>query len=820
MKAHINSLLRKISSIAPLGLHEVRQAPDGSLRLVQAAADIVEIFGSSPAQLAEDYSRLWAAVHPGDQARAVAELARSAKAMTPARCEARVQHPRKGEIWVMYFGTPERLSDGAIAWYGYFQDITQSKRTEAALEETQRSIATLMDNLPGVAYRCLNDPDWTMEFISSGIVGVTGHLPIEIVSRKVSVGELIHPDDRERVWDQTQRALAKHERFQCEYRMIDRAGREKWVWEQGCGVYGEDGEVVALEGFIADITERRQSEERVAVLNFALNHVQEIVFLIDRDARFLFVNDEACRRLEYSRHEMLGFTVKEIDPIFGADRNWEQHWREHWREIQAKRSVSFESVHRTRSGRTFPVEVIGNYFEYGGQEYDLALIRDISVRKEQEQRVERLAYHDTLTDLPNRLLLMERLEQCLASTRRHDRALAVLFVDLDRFKNINDTLGHAAGDLLLQQAAARLVKAVREDDTVGRLGGDEFLVLVSDLAKPDDCALVVAKLREAFAEPFYIAGRLLHVTASIGISLFPQDADSGEALIRYADNALYLAKEEGRDTYRYFRPELDSRTHERLELENGLYQALQRGELFLHYQPQVCLRTGRVTAVEALLRWQHPEMGLIPPDKFIPIAEDVGLIVPIGAWVLSTACTMARQWRQDGFRDLRVSVNLSMKQFEQSDVVHTIVQIMEETGCDPQQLELEITESSIMARPDRAVDTLRCLHELGISLALDDFGTGYSSLSHLKRLPLDRLKIDRSFVWGLPHDKDDTAIVKATIALAQQLNLAVVAEGVETHDQRQFLRAVGCDAMQGFLMSKPIPAEDLLPLLTRPAPSE
>jgi diguanylate cyclase (GGDEF)-like protein len=385
----------------------------------------------------------------------------------------------------------------------------------------------------------------------------------------------------------------------------------------------------------------------------------------------------------------------------------------------------------------------------------------------------------------------------------------VLFVDLDRFKTINDTLGHPAGDMLLQQAGVCLAELLRDEDTVGRVGGDEFLILLPGLDTVQDVAHVTDKIHESLSVPFKVTGHQLHITASIGISLYPRDADKAETLVKYADTALYLAKEQGRDTFRFFSPELDAKVRARLHMENDLRFAIDRDELLLHYQPQMNLSTGQLTGAEALIRWQHPLHGLVSPADFITIAEETGLIIPIGEWVLRTACTQARTWQLAGISGFRISVNLSGRQLEQTEFAATLHRILDETKCDPHLLELEITESTVMNQPEQAIVKLQALHEMGIQLAMDDFGTGYSSLAYLKRFPLDRLKIDKSFVDGIPEDNDDMVIVQTTIVLARQLRLKVTAEGVETEAQQLFLKANRCDEMQGYLLSKPLLAEEL-----------
>jgi diguanylate cyclase (GGDEF)-like protein len=389
-----------------------------------------------------------------------------------------------------------------------------------------------------------------------------------------------------------------------------------------------------------------------------------------------------------------------------------------------------------------------------------------------------------------------------------------MFLDVDRFKTINDTLGHPAGDTLLQQIGRRLTETLRVGDTVARAGGDEFLVLVPGLHSPEDAGPVAEHILASMSAPFIVSGQTLRVTGSVGLSICPRDAIDVESLIKYADTALYLAKEQGRNTFRFFSPDLDARVRARMHLENDLRLAVDRDEFLLHYQPQIELATGRIIGVEALLRWLHPQRGLVQPGSFIATAEETGLILPIGEWALRAACLQARAWQEAGCRRLRIAVNISGKQLNGADMVGVVRRILAETHCDPRLLGLEITESAVMTDPRDSIRVIRALHELGLEVTIDDFGTGYSSMAYLKRFALDRLKIDATFIRGTPEDKDDVAIVQATIALARQFRLRVTAEGVETAAQRTFLKAHGCDAIQGYLISAPLPGQDVSAMLS------
>ncbi|MDB6087767.1 MAG: bifunctional diguanylate cyclase/phosphodiesterase, partial [Gammaproteobacteria bacterium] len=436
----------------------------------------------------------------------------------------------------------------------------------------------------------------------------------------------------------------------------------------------------------------------------------------------------------------------------------------------------------------------------------------VVTQKKRERQIRFLAYHDALTRLPNRTLLLSRLRQAIAHAQRSGETLAVLFLDVDRFKTINDTLGHPAGDVLLQQIGRRLTETLRVSDTVARAGGDEFLVLVPGLHSPEDAGPVAEHVLAALSAPFSVAGHSLRITGSVGLSICPRDALDVESLIKYADTALYLAKEQGRNTFRFFSPDLDAKVRARMHLENDLRSAVAHDQFQLHYQPQIELATGRIIGAEALLRWLHPQRGLLLPGGFIPLAEETGLILPIGEWALRTACLEARAWHDAG-RRLRIAVNISGRQLNGTDIVGTVRRILAETSCHPQALGLEITESAVMEDPREAITVIRALHDLGIEVTVDDFGTGYSSMAYLKRFALDRLKIDATFVQGIPEDKDDVAIVQATIALARQFRLKVTAEGVETPAQRSFLNTHDCDAIQGFLIGAPLPGQALRELL-------
>jgi diguanylate cyclase (GGDEF)-like protein/PAS domain S-box-containing protein len=941
----------------------------------------------------------------------------------------------------------------------------QSERLKTArdLEEQRRVHTTLLSNLAGMVYRCRNDPDWTVEFASDGALALTGHSPGDFVARKVAYGDLIHPDDREKVWNDVQAAVVEHRPFELRYRICTADGREKRVWEQGQGVFAPDGELLALEGYIADVTAQHQAEEQANTLASAVEQTADSVVITDREGlieyvnpafekitgftrveavgrkpnlvksgehdtafyrrlwdtirsgapfREVFVNrrkngtlyyeektitplknergeithfvstgkdisarmrsEQETRRMQhfldsvvenlpnmlfvkdakdlkfvrfnkaaeellgYARTEMLGksdhdfFPKEEADffttmdrevlktgdlmdiprepvhtvqrgtrllhtkkiPIFdehgqplyllgiseditervqaedtaqrlgrildnstneiyvfgadsmrflqanqGAQKNLgysldelramtpldikPDFSREGFEQLIAplksgeQEAISFVTNHRRKDGSLYPVEIGLQLSRNETPPVFVAIVQDITERKHAEERLSYLAYYDTLTGLPNRQLLRDRLRQTMFEADRSSRVAAVMLLDLDRFKFINDTLGHEAGDTLLKGVAERLTACVRHGDTVARLGGDEFTVVLANVAQVDDVAFVTKKILESFAQPFTIAGRELFVSPSIGITLYPHDDRDIDNLLKNADAAMYHAKESGRNTFQFFTAELNERAVQRLELETALRHALERDEFLLHYQPVMDLKTGQPKGVEALLRWRHPQRGLVPPLDFIPLAEETGLIVPIGEWVLRTACAQAKAWHAAGFCGLHMAVNISGRQFQQQNLTALVTTVLAETGLDPQCFNLELTESVLMRNVDAAIAVMGELDAVGVGFSIDDFGTGYSSLSYLKRFPIDVLKIDRSFVCDITTDPDDAAIVTAIMALAHTLDIAVVAEGVETQEQLAFLRARGCDVMQGYYFSKPVDAEALTALLKK-----
>ena len=559
-----------------------------------------------------------------------------------------------------------------------------------------------------------------------------------------------------------------------------------------------------LAGFITtstDTSEQRASAEREQLAQKVFNHTPGIIFT-DEVHRILSINPATTQMTGYETFELVGQTV------FGLIELGEKQQQGPFEaELALRASWQGELDITKKNGDRFPAGTRVNRVDdpqSGLPAHYVWILADITERKQSEERMRHIAQHDALTGLPNRMALLMRLAQLLPEARRHGWKIAMMFLDLDRFKIINDTLGHQIGDELLREVACRLSAVVRETDFVSRLGGDEFIIILPGISSAADAAAVASKAIAALSTAIEANGHELHTSPSIGISLFPDDGPDGDTVLKNADTAMYHAKAAGRNNFQFFAAEMNQITSERLSIEHKLRHAITRNELALCFQPQFLAGDGSPTGVEALLRWHHPTDGMIPPDRFIPVAEETGMIVEIGDWVLATACREMKRWIDAGLKPVRIAVNVSARQLRRRDFCETVANVLTISGLPAELLELEITESSVMENPQEAVLILQRLGSMGVTLAIDDFGTGYSSLAYLKLFPIDHLKIDRSFVADIEFDLNDRAIAFGTIALAHTLGLKVIAEGVETEDQLELLRTNGCDEVQGYLMSKPL----------------
>lgn len=574
---------------------------------------------------------------------------------------------------------------------------------------------------------------------------------------------------------------------------------------------------------IGQFFQRSQAEDALreseAHFRSLVEQASDSFYVHDVDGRFIDVNQQGCDCLGYTREELLKMNIADIDLDLSISEL--RFLRD---QISTREPIALESRQRRKNGDIFPVEIRMGPIDIDGQRHLLSLVRDVTERKQMQDHIQHLAYHDPLTDLPNRAMFNRQLNHAIAQAQRYQKGLAVLFIDLDRFKNINDTLGHDAGDRLLKEMSRRISSCLRVSDVVARaekgtdllarLGGDEFVVLIEEVTDSARVSHIARKILSAMVKEFPLDGQLIHITASIGISMFPEDGRNEFSLMKHADIAMYRAKDRGKNTFQFYSSHMDLHSAELLALESGLRRSLERNEFVLFYQAKVETKTGRITGAEALVRWQHPELGLVSPVHFIPLAEESGLIVPLSQWVMKEALAQNRRWQELGLPSLRIAVNLSARQFVDENLLTDTIAALQDSGVDPSLLELEITESMMMYNTDKTIQMLAEMRRMGIRVAIDDFGIGYSSLSHLKQFPIDIIKIDRSFIKDIPGDKADEAITEAIIAMGKSLKIKVVAEGVETVDQLQFLRARGCDEIQGYFFSRPVSAADFARLLT------
>lgn len=629
----------------------------------------------------------------------------------------------------------------------------------------------------------------------------------------VDVGELnffdllhedFHCDCQARI-----KAIREGDNVPCFEVMFKTKDGRKVIAEGSISLYSENGEAKGIQGFFRDITVRKETELALKTSESRFRTIFESsvagIAMLAPDGSFLQANPAFCQFLGYTESELKQLKITDITHPDDVDETLS---RRNIALANKYRSIICEKRYLRKDGSVFWAQLSSTWFfdEQGQPLYTVPVIQNITRSKEAELKIRELAYYDSLTGLPNRSLFNDRLERVLANAPRLDKPFALMFLDLDRFKGINDTWGHAVGDEMLCQAADRLRHCLRENDTVARLGGDEFVVILPDYKSADNVPHIATKILEALSRPFELSVRKVFSSTSLGIAVFPEDGDNAADLLRHADMAMYAAKDAGGDTFRFYSAQMNAKAVSRMDLELNLRRALEMEEFFIEYQPQIDLQTNQIAGVEALVRWQHPSLGIIPPAQFISLAEETNLILPLGVWVMRTVFEQCVVWAQSGWLPFRVGVNVSGRQFIQDDFVDVVYALIRETGVDPNLLEFEITESVVMQDVDKAVATLSRLRDLGIHMAIDDFGTGYSSLSCLKSLPVNRLKIDRSFIADLQSSPDDRAIVDATIAMAKRLGLDVTAEGVETVEQFGFVQGRDCDEVQGFYFSKPLSA--------------
>jgi len=696
----------------------------------------------------------------------------------------------------------------------FIRDLTEKKQIEATLQKNEEQLTE--------AQRIAQLGSWELDLKnnrlewSEEIYRIFGLDPDSFEPSYDAFIDAVHPDDRDTVGHAYSESVEKKTPYNIVHRLLMKDGSIKYVRERCETSYDEHGAPLRSLGTIQDVTASTIAEQelRLAATTFK-SHAG--ILITDSSSKILRVNPAVEAMTGYSASELVGQNPR----ILQSDRQDRKFYKHMWSLISETGQWHGELWNRRKDGRLYAelltITAVKN--EAGEVTHYVGTSQDITERMRAEARVEHLAYYDDLTELANRRLLHDRLQQEIAVARRHDVYGALLFIDLDQFKRLNDALGHPVGDELLRQVAMRLKNLVRAEDTVARLGGDEFVLVLPaqdrDLSHMGFEAQAVAeKVRTQLAESYNLNGHQYHMTTSTGIVLFPEDDEDADDILKHADSALYRAKEDGRNTVRFYQPSMQAAADTRLTLEKDLRDALEHDGFQLHYQPQVDSE-GRITGAEALIRWQHPQRGMVPPNMFIPVAEETGLILEIGNWVLRTAVQQVCEWRRCGVGEQlsRLAINISPRQFHQSNFVDQVISICEETSVPLDRIELEITESLVMSNLGETIEKMDALRSRGIRFAIDDFGTGYSSLSYLKRLPLDLLKIDQSFVRDIVSDPNDAAIVNTIIAMTSHLGLGVIAEGVETLEQLVLLRERGCSSFQGYYYSRPVPAEELVKLL-------
>jgi diguanylate cyclase (GGDEF)-like protein/PAS domain S-box-containing protein len=779
-----------------------RYRPDGPIDFVSDA--IEDISGYSASQFMRSTTHAWAnLICPEDRKRQRRTVVAAIADGKPYEIEYRIIDATGTERWVAENGQPQLGENGQTPWVdGIISDISQRKHNEMRIEGLLAEQSAILDN---VMFGVMFVRHRTIVSVNRRCEELFGYEPGQMVGCSTSI---VFPTsfDFETAGARQYPTLGAGEYFSEERHYRRRDGTLFWCMVSGCAIdqnRPNDGSIWVY----ADITARKEAEEKLRLSATVLEHIADGVMVIDEKGTIVAVNPAFTQITGYTEAEALG----QDRILTRSGRHDENFYQELWKELvntgywrgeiwclrkNGEQYLEWLTLTAVRDTRGITTHYVG-------------VFSDITLVKESQEKLDHLAHHDPLTQLPNRLLFHDRLQHAIQRTTRDNEQLALLFIDLDRFKNVNDTLGHHVGDELLKQVAHALSDKLREGDTLARLGGDEFIVLLENVDGQYGASLVADKLVGMFEQPFMVAGHELFVTCSVGISLFPADASDLNMLIRNADVAMYQAKARGRNGYRFYAPSMTGEGVERLRLETFLRRSIEKEEVFLNYQPQVEIDTGRLIGVEALVRWNHPELGLVPPIRFIPLAEDTGFINQLGKWVLYEACRQMVRWQEGGLVVPKIAVNLSAKQFERGSMVAMVRDILAETGLEPHRLQLEVTESLIMNTGD-ALAFINDLHAVGVSLAIDDFGTGYSSLAYLKQMPVQTLKIDRSFIKDISTDVNDEAIAIAIIQLGKSMNLSVIAEGVETDEQAAFLLRHGCNQAQGYFYSRPVMPEDLL----------
>ena len=684
---------------------------------------------------------------------------------------------------------------------------TQQLQTHQALQRSEKRLHQALEAAKDGIW------DWDLQtqtlYFSPGYTALLGLPPEALGTDPQHWLQRLHADDRASFDHNLKQRLARCDPapYEVNYRLLHEDGSYRWIQSRGRLLLDDDGQADRLVGTASDVTQRRKDEDSLRQAAAVFDATQEGVLVTDAQQRIVHCNPAFTRITGYSQAEIIG----QSPSMLKSGRHDQTFYDSLWGALQNRGAWSGEIWNRRKSGEIYPqwqcIRVIHD--EMGETSHYVAVFSDISALKRSQRELDYLAHHDPLSNLPNRLLFTERVERALERAKHDELSGAVLLIDLDHFKHINESLGHSIGDLLLKAVGERMSQQLGKRMTLARLGGDEFGLLDETCNSAEQAAVMAQRLQACLTQAFLIVDKELFITASIGISLYPSEASDVGQVLRNADSALFKAKSSGRESYAFYSQELTEQASQRVELASALRHALDHQELRVYYQPLICLHSQEMIGVEALVRWQHPQRGLVAPGEFIPIAEETGLIGAIDAWVLEQSCRQMVAWQIAGHRLKFVAANVSSRLFSRGELDLKVAEVLRNTGLDPAHLELEVTESAVMENPDAALALLERLRALGVRLAIDDFGTGYSSLARLKRLPVHKLKLDQSFVSGLPHDQDDVAITRAVIALGHSMGLKVLAEGIEQLEQVELLQQLDCDHAQGYYFGRPQPAEQL-----------
>ncbi|MEN6586862.1 MAG: EAL domain-containing protein [Sulfuricella sp.] len=794
----------ELAAHIPVGVYRLRMPRDGGQRFEYVSPRFCEMNGVEMKTALADAGAVFERIHPDDLPGFFASVENARHDVQPYHWEGRMVVG--GEVrWMKAEAMPEVLQDGDIVWDGVQVDITERKRAEAQLRLQSAALEAAANAI------VITDTDAVVQWANPAFLALTGYLMEEIIGRNpkdLTRSGRQEPAFYRSLWQTILAGRVWHGE------MVNRR-KDGSLYHEEMTITPVPDDTGAIRHFIAvkqDISARKQVEDKLRQSAMVFESTRDGVVITDPDANIVAVNRAYHEITGYSDEEVLG----QKPSILRSGRHDRAFYQAMWAGVHENGYWQGEIWNRRKNGEIYPewLTISAVRDDSGTVTHYVGVSTDISQLRRSEENLAHLVHYDPLTDLPNRLLFQSRLEHALQGAAQFGRRVAVLLLDLDGFKDINDSLGHPAGDALLQLVAKRVRQRLHEDETMARLGGDEFGLLLEHLADPQDAAVLAQDVVSLLAKPFRLeAGREVYLGGSIGISLFPSDGTTATELVRNADTALYQAKGNGRSQFCFYTGNMNADTLSRVELESALRSAEERGELVLHYQPKVDLRTGQVCGAEALLRWQRNDHGLVFPLMFIAAAERTGLIIPIGAWVIDDACRQIRAWSDEGLGDICMSVNVSARQFFAGDLESVVTRALEKHGVAAKYLDLELTESMLMERPDEAVAQLQNLKAIGVTLSLDDFGTGYSSLAYLSRFPIDTLKIDQSFVRDIVTEPTAAAIAVSTIALAHRLQLRVVAEGVETETQLGYLSMNHCDEMQGYYFSKPLPAGEFADLL-------